>query len=653
MSDTLTDPLIGRLVDGRYKVRERVAAGGMATVYVAFDTRLERDIALKVMHPHLAADGTESEFVARFRREAKAAARLTHPGMVRVYDQGVDHDVSYLTMEYVAGENLRQRLAHERTLPLGEALAVTDSVLDALSAAHRHGLVHRDVKPENVLIDADGTTKVADFGLARAVTEVTSSTTGMVLGTVAYIPPELAAYGESDARSDVYAAGILLFEMVTGRQPFTGETPLAVASKHVNEDVPPPSSFVPWLPPEIDTLIAQFTARDPGARPADAVQALALLRQTVTVIDDPTLDRRADPPSGGLPVTDHDATTVLTEEPSGSTVSLPIGLGGAAGELVVAHPDLAEDDPEAVEPERTSHRAAWWIGAVIAALLVLGGLALWWYNSIGPGAYTTVPSVDGQTEQAATDVLENLEFTVEVQPEYSDEIPEGIAIRTVPGSQQRALNGADIVLVVSLGPEMFEIPDVVGDTLEDAIDTITEAGLSIDSDLTEETFDDEIPAGIVMAVTPEPGQMQIHNVPLTLEVSAGPEPIEFPDLFGMSESDAVTLLEEEYALEVSVETGRTAEVSTGEVYEQSREAGSEGLRTDEITITVSVGLPLVTVEDYVGRPYDDAVAAAQAAGLSVNTEPRWFFSSQEIIVDQSIRPNDQVENGTTITLVYN
>ncbi|MFV0286502.1 MAG: protein kinase domain-containing protein, partial [Demequina sp.] len=224
MSETLTDPLLGRVIDGRYEVRERVAAGGMATVYVAFDRRLERDVALKVMHPHLAADASEADFVARFRREAKAAARLTHPGMVRVYDQGVDGSVSYLTMEYVGGENLRQRMAHEGPLSVGEALGITERVLDALAAAHRADLVHRDVKPENVLIDEEGGPKLTDFGLARAVTEVTSTATGTLLGTVAYLAPEVVTDASADARADVYSTGILLFEMITGHQPFTGET---------------------------------------------------------------------------------------------------------------------------------------------------------------------------------------------------------------------------------------------------------------------------------------------------------------------------------------------------------------------------------------------------------------------------------------------
>src|SRR5919107_5558639 len=266
---TISDPLVGHLVDGRYEVVSRIARGGMATVYLAVDRRLDREVALKVMHPHLAEGSSGAAFVARFRREARAAARLTHPGLVGVYDQGVDGDTSYLTLEYVDGTNLRRHLGEQGALTVGEAFSILERVLDALAAAHRTGLVHRDVKPENVLLASDGRVKVADFGLARAVTEVTSTTTGTVLGTVAYLAPELVARGVSDTRTDVYAVGVLLYEMLTGRQPFTGETPIQVAFQHVNLDIPGPSRLVPWLPQEVDELVGALAARDPADRPAD------------------------------------------------------------------------------------------------------------------------------------------------------------------------------------------------------------------------------------------------------------------------------------------------------------------------------------------------------------------------------------------------
>src|SRR5690606_11346087 len=320
----------------------------MATVYLAFDRRLEREVALKAMHQPLVEDDASREFVARFRREAKSAARLTHPGIVHVYDQGIDGELSYLTMEYVRGENLRSRIAHEGTLPVGEALALADAILDALAAAHRLGLVHRDVKPENVLIDTDGRARISDFGLARAVTEVGSRADTVIMGSPGYLAPELLSMGSAGPSIDVYAVGVMLFEMVTGRHPFTGESSIEIASKHVHEDIPTPSTFAPWLPTEFDDLVGVLASRDPAERPADAAAALVLVRSTRAVMDDPTLDRRADPPSGAFAITrDPDATMVLDTPAAGATVALPVGIGRPFASTGVIDAELIDEDPDA------------------------------------------------------------------------------------------------------------------------------------------------------------------------------------------------------------------------------------------------------------------------------------------------------------------
>ncbi|MGO1317138.1 MAG: protein kinase domain-containing protein, partial [Cellulomonadaceae bacterium] len=299
MGVTATDPLVGRLVDGRYEIVSRIARGGMATVYLAVDRRLDREVALKVMHTHLADSASSTDFVSRFRREARTAARLTHPGLVAVYDQGVDQETSYLTMEYIEGTNLRQRLQAEGALTIAEAFDMTEAVLDALAAAHRSNLEHRDIKPENVLLATDGRVKLADFGLARAVTEVTSTTTGTILGTVAYLAPELILTGECDARTDVYSVGVLLFEMLVGRQPYTGGTPIQIAYRHVHEDVPRPSSLDPDIPSEIDALVCALAARSTESRPMDATAALQLVRHVRAGLTAQELARRstATPPA--------------------------------------------------------------------------------------------------------------------------------------------------------------------------------------------------------------------------------------------------------------------------------------------------------------------------------------------------------------------
>src|SRR5579862_9252337 len=267
MESAPADMLTGRMLDGRYHVRARIAHGGMATVYLATDTRLDREVALKVMHADLVRD---ADFVGRFIGEAKSVAKLSHPNIVGVYDQGADGQYLYLAMEYVPGRTLRELLRERGWLPWQEALAVLDPVLAGLSAAHQAGIVHRDVKPENVLLTADGRVKVVDFGLARATAAVSNTRAGQIIGSVNYIAPEQVTGAVTDARTDVYSAGILLFEMLTGRQPFTGETPLALAYAHVNSDVPVVSTVVGGIPPSVDQLVRAATSRDPNQRPADA-----------------------------------------------------------------------------------------------------------------------------------------------------------------------------------------------------------------------------------------------------------------------------------------------------------------------------------------------------------------------------------------------
>ena len=272
------DALIGRTLDGRYRVLRRIADGGMATVYLAVDERLDREVALKVMREHLVHD---ESFVTRFRREARSSASLSHPNVVAVFDQGEDDGNIFLAMEYVPGQTLREVMREEGPLSPRAALDVLEPVLLALAEAHAKGLIHRDVKPENVIINDNGTVKVADFGLARAVSSQTvTSTQGVLLGTVAYLSPEQVERGIADARSDVYAAGLMLFEMLTGTKAFTGETAIHVAYQHVHGGVPSPSSRVAGLPPALDELVAVATARDPDERPADAAEFLALVRRT-------------------------------------------------------------------------------------------------------------------------------------------------------------------------------------------------------------------------------------------------------------------------------------------------------------------------------------------------------------------------------------
>ncbi len=611
-----SDPLVGRIIDQRYEVTSRIARGGMATVYRAVDRRLDRDVALKIMHPHL-AEG--SDVVARFRREARAAARLTHPGIVGVYDQGSDGDTAYLTLEHVDGPNLRAVLKERGTLPLGEAMDVVEAVLDALAAAHAAGLVHRDVKPENVLIAKDGRVKVADFGLARAVTEATAATTGTVLGTVAYLSPEVVTSNVADARADVYAAGVMIFELLTGVQPLTGETAIRTAYRHVHEDIPAPSQHAPWLPVEVDELVAALTARSVTDRPRDARAALALVRRIHLTLDDETLARRADPPveaptegnaedrdpADPEPPTDEDATQALGVAASTGTVALPVGV-------IPPPPTTGPAEPAA--PPRRRRRAT----AVLLTLLLLATLGAggWWWVQVGPGAYAPVPDVTGRGGDEAVAALEAAGLTAEVSEAHDDDVEQGRVVTTSPGPDEPVRRGGTVEIVVSLGILLLQVPDVVGTPEEEALATLVDAGFPVGQ--VNRPYDQEVPKGDVVATNPPGGETVPHNRPIDVAVSDGREPVTIPSVVGADRATAEQELTTN-GLVPDVTEDYSTDVPEGRVVAQDPAAGA-ALRGDRVTIVVSLGPPLVEVPDVVGRQVDEARTILEDAGFSVDVQ---------------------------------
>lgn len=673
MGATVTDPLVGRLVDGRYQVVSRIARGGMATVYLAVDRRLDRDVALKVMHPHLAEGSSGADFVARFRREARAAARLTHPGLVGVYDQGVDGETSYLTMEYVDGVNLRRHLAERGSLTVGEALAVGEQVLDALAAAHRAGLVHRDVKPENVLLATDGRIKVADFGLARAVTEVTSTTTGTVFGTVAYLAPELVVRGDSDARTDVYAAGVLVYEMLTGAQPFTGETPIQIAFQHVNSDVPAPSDTASWLPVELDELVGALAARDPADRPSDATAALALLRRTRAALDERTLARRTDVApavtlpqatdpeqsgdtgdatggagTGGISVSgaaeEHedalpgDATTRI--EAPGRTVALPIGVVTASRN---APEDLAA----------TRRRRRWpWVVASLLLVALLGGGGAWWYAAVGPGAYTVVPDVTSLSQEDALAALDDAGLGADPTEAY-DDAAVGTVVAANPADGERIRKDGTVALTVSRGPDLVEVPaDVVGAEQDVADAALVQAGLVVD--YRTPVHHDTVGNGFVLSLRDgddadlAAGTSLKRGTTVYLTLSSGPAPVDILNVVGATVEEATRQLQES-GLEVETTEDFSDTVAQGRVIAQDPAGGSEGKRTQTVTLTVSKGPETVEMPNLRGKQYDEAASALEALGLKAERDNvlGGIFGT---VRDQSVAAGEAVPIGSTITL---
>jgi serine/threonine-protein kinase len=670
-----TDPLLGRLVDGRYEIVSRIARGGMATVYRATDRRLDREVAVKVMHPHL-ADGVDGgSFVSRFRREARAAARLTHPGVVAVYDQGLDGDTSYLTMEYVPGTNLRRELRASGTLTVGRTLDVLAQVLAALAAAHRKGLVHRDVKPENVLITADGDhVKVADFGLARAVTEVTSTTTGTILGTVAYLAPEVITTGGCDARTDVYAVGVLAYEMLTGTLPYAGETPIQVAFHHVHDDVPPPSERIPWLPAAIDELVDTFTERDPRRRPADAGAALAVLDTVRASLDDDVLARAAVPPAAPLAAPGSETVSAASPDVAPDDLS-PTGDGAddhldsipAAFFQLVSGPDehtelLVEESttrvpgvaagapprPEPGRPRgRRRRRALVWALVLVLLLGGGGGAGAWWWFEDGPGAWTRVPAgvVEVPVEEAQ-EVLAAAQLDVALTRAHDDEVPAGSVVESRPAPGDRVRTDGQVRLVVSLGVRTIPVPGgLVGASRQDATAALTEAGFEVGEPTLQ--HHDTAPRGTVLAVSVPEGSVQPHHTVVSLTVSDGPAPVTVPQQVGKARDDAVADLESVGLKVAFAEDQHSTEVPQGHVMAQDPPASAQAHRTDTVTLTVSAGPPIVAVPDVVGMRTAAARDALEKAGFEVE-ENKYLGGLLDTVRFQDT--TGEAPQGSTVTL---
>jgi tRNA A-37 threonylcarbamoyl transferase component Bud32 len=496
--------MVGRLLDGRYQIRARIARGGMATVYLATDLRLERRVAVKVMHAHLADDAA---FRDRFIQEARSAARLAHPNVVNVFDQGQDLGTAYLVMEYLQGITLRDLLGEYGRLTPEQTMDILEAVLAGLVAAHKAGIIHRDLKPENVLLADDGRIKLGDFGLARAATSSTASGQAL-LGTIAYLSPELVTRGIADTRSDVYAVGIMMYEMLTGEQPFKGEQPVQIAYQHANDSVPAPSLKNAGIPEPLDDLTLWATARDPEDRPRDARAMLDQLFETQHLIEDAA-------PANRTP----QRTTVLP---------------AAAATRVLATADLAPAAPRRGTPTDTvqrlraatarAHRRGAW---AFAAVLVAGGLAAgtgWNYGG-GPGSTSSLPSVAGMRQDSALAMLHANGFrTGPAVPAWSTRA-EGVVTATKPKAGTLLPPGSTVSIVVSMGAQPATLPAVKGRTVAAATGAITRARLIV-AGTVERTSSRA--AGTVLRVidadgaTIDPGTSLDAGTAVRLSVSRGP-----------------------------------------------------------------------------------------------------------------------------------
>jgi eukaryotic-like serine/threonine-protein kinase len=632
MDATLADPLVGRLLDGRYQVEAQVAMGGMATVYRAMDTRLDRQVALKVMHADLARD---EEFVNRFIGEAKSVARLSHPNVVSVYDQGRDGSYLYLAMEYLPGRTLRNLLDERGWFPPREALGIMVPLLSGLAAAHRAGLVHRDVKPENVLIAPDGHLKVVDFGLARALTMGHQTRTGQIIGTVAYLAPEQVTGTGADARTDIYAAGIVLFELLTGTKPHTGDSPLSVAYKHVNEPVPAPSRLAGGISPAVDRLVLEATSRDPRGRPADAGVYLQSLREVARGLgsDWPGQAR------GAVAINDwagYGGPPSQYGEPSQySTQVLNGGPPSADGRTIIAQRDGW--------PQAPGHRAAHGgrrIGAWIALgvlILAAAGAGGWWFTQ---RADTKVPAVAGLTESQAVAQLRQEGFSVhEAEAVTSNTVKAGDVVRTTPAAGTKLHKGAGVTLIPSSGPRLLKVPDVSGQQLSDAKQALRSDGLTVGQ--VHKVASSSVDAGIVISTAPAAGLRWPQTKPVTISVSEGPP---LPNFVGQN-VQAIQAWAGQNGIQLNVQQDADSDQPQGTITKQSPGANTPITQNETVTVFVSNGPPQVSIPDVTGHNVDDARRQLEQAGFKVNVNKIGPFN--KVLTEN---PTGQAPKGTTITL---
>jgi len=666
MDPAPADMLTGRMLDGRYHVRARIAHGGMATVYLATDTRLDREVALKVMHADLVRD---ADFVGRFIGEAKSVAKLSHPNIVGVYDQGADGEHLYLVMEYVPGRTLRALLRERGWLPWQEALQVMDPVLAGLAAAHRAGIVHRDVKPENVLITADGRVKVVDFGLARASAAVGNTRAGMIIGSVSYIAPEQVTGAPSDARTDVYSAGIMMFEMLTGRVPFSGESPLAVAYAHVNSDVPAASTLAGGIPPGLDQLVGSATSRDPQLRPPDASVFLRVARALRGIADPAEQVAGSWAPSAaaitspyGEPSPYAGAGAAHLGDSAAGSHTMVVGPGyagydgagygtgyGPGGRYDAA---LPADDVGGYRNGRARHgdeepflqrwlfsrRLVYLMAALLAVVGLCGGG--WWLTS---GRYAHVPAVSKMTATAATQALQQAGFHVRTGPSVVDDnVPKNDVISTSPSG--RALPGATIVLTISLGPRMISVPSIpAGDSVAQAEAALRAAGLTVASATKPVGVQSNPVIGQFAGTDPPAGTSWPQNKPVAVEVVAG---LALPNLVGQ-DINAIQQWASSNQLNLQQTTVQSSE-QQGTIVAQSPAQGTPVRPGQAITVSVSAGPPGVAIPSVQGENCGQAQQDLANAGFTNVTVQQGFFHRNQAT---GTSPSGQAPTSTPITLM--
>jgi len=625
--------LSGELIDSRYQLIRQVANGGMASIYEAMDTRLDRKVAVKIMHPHLAQDDA---FVSRFIREAKAAAALSHPNIVAVQDQGWNQSgvpAVFLVMELIEGSTLREYLNERGRFEIKDAMNYLTPILSALAAAHAIGIVHRDMKPENILISKEGRIKIADFGLARG--EIIGSTmtaeSSVILGSVSYLSPEQVQRGIADARSDVYAVGIVAFEMLTGEKPFIGDTPIQIAYMHVNQDIPPSRSKRKEIPQALDDLISRATNRDPDKRPRDAGEFLSSLEVIAADLDPKKNQMKLEL---DLPV-DAIREKVRTK----------------AKQEIVAEPsvEIKESTRDIRRREEKKHRISKRVrrnrkvALVLAIALGIGG----WYTLVGPGSRIVIPSTVGGSYDEAISALTPLGLTnVIIEKRFDEEIAAGKIIESNPPGGGRVDTGGEVTLVISKGAERYTIATLVGLTPQAAAAAITKSPLTVGT--TSEVFSNKIPKGFVISTDPEAGAKVKRDSVINIVVSKGVETIALASYVGKSGEQALNeLTDAGFNVESTYAFDETA--LTGSVVSQSPAGNSDAPKSSTITLIVSKGSQFVYIPNVFSLEEVKAVRTLKDLELKVIVK-KLGVKKIKRVTNISPQIGGKVKRGSTVTI---
>lgn len=626
--------LSGEIIDGRYQLTRIVASGGMATIYAALDLRLDRQVALKVMHPHLAQD---EQFVTRFIREAKAAASLSHPNIVSVLDQGWNQGgvpCVFIVMELVEGATLRDYIHEQGALPIARALQIITPIASALAAAHKLGIVHRDIKPENILVSKEGRIKIADFGLARGALlgSTLTAESSVILGSVSYLSPEQVQRGISDARSDVYSLGIVLFEVLTGQKPFQGEDPVQIAIKHVNDRVPAPSSINPEISSEVDELVLRATDVNPDKRPKDAGEFQELLR---------SLSEKLDPKRRQLSLElDLPPLPIKTNQKERKSRFAASDSKTVKKEETVAKKEMTSKNKKPQLSPRVKRNRR--IAALIAATLAL----ISWYVVIGPGSKVIVPSLAGLTTQEAKFQLEDLGLNLDItRKEFSEDIPEGKVISSNPAGGGRVDPDGTVSVTISRGKERYSVPNLQGLKIA-AAESLLKDNKLIVGEVIEE-FSTEFPKDFIMRSAPAAGERIKRDSQVNIFISAGVEQIGISNYRGKSGEQALNELTEA-GFEVETKYVFSEDLPIGAVVSQSPAAGDAD-KGSTVNLLVSKGSQYVFIPNIFSLSEEKAVAMLKDLDLKAVVK-KVGNKKTKVVTNVTPKVGTKVKRGSNVTI---